>query len=216
MPWNKEPVFAAAAVWCVPVSREGYQSVLRYSVDRLRSRVQQLVGKLPLELKYSAGLRRYADGLVALAATSALEDRSIMGTGLPWTGFPLRYTVSLQSPSIEGHFTIGPDLGNLIRARSLVAILLPLTLREGPHLLEVGVIADADVWKRSMTMVAAALENAVEERRIRLDFSCESSRRVPGLQIADLVSGITRDYHMSGHCSEAWRHIRERTVDHIT
>jgi hypothetical protein len=215
MPWDKELIFTGAAIWCVPVPREGYQSVLRFTLDRLRFVARQRTGKLPPEIKYSAGLRRCSREIMDEVLSSSSKDHSIRKTETPWSGPPLGCTMSVSMPVAERHMSMDSDFNNILRARALLSLLRPLAVRRGSRALEVSVITDAEVWRRSFGYLSSILSLAAA-KKVRLDFSCESSRRVPGLQIADVVAGICRDYHLHGECEEEYGLVRRAMIDRIS
>jgi hypothetical protein len=46
-PWSGENMFSGAALWCTPITKEGFQSTVRYTLDQTRLKVEQLIGKMP-------------------------------------------------------------------------------------------------------------------------------------------------------------------------
>lgn len=40
-------MFLGAALWCAPITKEGFQSTLRYTLDQTRLKAEQSIGKMP-------------------------------------------------------------------------------------------------------------------------------------------------------------------------
>jgi hypothetical protein len=221
-PNETEPMFSVSAVWCAPKTHEGSQSILRYSVEKLKARVRELGGAFPQELKFSA-CSHYADDLFTLLGQVSLEDFSIHCKVLPWNGPPLVFTTALASCRMESVLPIAgsttrkrtPELGNIIRARLLAESLRPICIYFERGELEISVILDDFVWNKALKHIGRYFEQVFANSLIDLSFSSEKSSRTPGLQIADLVAGASRRFAITARNETAFRMIEERTLHHL-
>lgn len=156
------------------------------------------------ELHFQDGLAPHSFEIVTAAHALALEDETIIRENLPWNGHPLGYSTAIFSP--EGEYVLagrGPDYYNAFRARAMISVLIPLLTCKKAAQIEASIILDAEPWKRALSLCSEHLENILGRESVSIDFSCESSSRVPGLQMADLVAGITRRAYSDDRLDDA-------------
>ena len=215
-PWRGEDTFTAAACWCVPATKEGIVSVLRYTLDETRRKVEKLTGKLPREIHYSDGLRRYAEPLVSTIIEKSPEDSSIVrkDSDHPWSKHPLGCSTAIFTPVAESATMTDEEFPNILRARALLSLLRPLVVYGGSQSFEVSVVLDDDCWKKSLDL-CSSIKDIASKKGVAISFSCEKSVRIPGLQIADLMAGITRDYYRNGIAEDAFRIIEKLNIRHL-
>jgi hypothetical protein len=212
-PNPQETLFATASVWCVPIRKSGYQNTFSYTVSQLRSLLKERHNKSVDEIHFQNGLTPYALELLTAAHDLVIEDHSIDKTISPWNGHPLGYRTTECSPEAES-ILVGnnPDYYNALRARSIIHMLTPLLTCRKAAQVEASIILDSEVWKKSLDLCSGQIERMLGRESVKIDFSCESSSKVPGLQIADLVAGITRKSHLFNGLEETHRLIFDKTI----
>lgn len=198
-----------ASAWCVPTTKEGYQSVLRFTADEAKAEIRQTTGSWPNEIHFSSGLMRCVDTIFEKVVASSYQDNSIHRNDLPWTGKPLAYRTVAYCPKIE--FSLkGYDKNTFhknLRARGIISLLMPLLSHNGRPNIEASVILDANVWGEAVSICRECLNGPLSANSVAVTFSCEDSNRVPGLQIADLAAGIVRHHLIDGTCNEAFKSL---------
>jgi hypothetical protein len=214
-PWAGETTFVGAAIWCVPITREGFQSTMRYTLEQSRLKIAELTGKMPNEVHYSDGLWRYSKEIIQTVGQKTLEDNSIVRKEFLWARYPVASTVAVFNPKIEYAISPNVDFPNVLRARTIATLLMPLLNYQGASSIDVSIILDSDCWKKGLTYCTSKLEEMCKATDITISFSCESSSRVPGLQIADLFAGVTRDYHKDGTMQETYELSTKHRINHI-
>lgn len=212
-----EENFTLASVWCAPTTKEGYQTVLRPTVDATRLFVKQLTGDEPKELHFAAGLKRNCDPIHERLTKCSYEDSTIFRKNLLWPGRPLAYRFLVSSPKIEA---ILPGYDKRLfhknfRARGIISLLMPLLLYQDNPTIEVSVILDAEIWKESIVICEECLKNGLSNGHVAVSFSCENSSRVPGLQIADIAAGIVRHHSMDTRKIYAYDEIVNATIHRL-
>ena len=219
-PCPTERAFVAAAVWCLPSGEGGCQQTLRYSIDRMREFIKDRTGKHPHELRFSAGLARYADDLTSLLMTDAtLKDRSIIRRdGFPLDN-PLRFSTSstiCTAEIIRNSGRIGPVFGNELRARTIPDIMHSAMMYRGRVDLRLDIVFDENIWRTVEKAYGCNLKNLIPNDRISVSVEYRKSSSVPGLQLADLVAGITRNHLLNGENSRSFRMIQDARVFHFS
>ncbi len=193
-------LFTTAAVWCAPTTREGYQSVLKPTARCVWETIEKRFGKKQNEIHYASGLKRYAGELLAILEAECHQDTTIIRNGNYWPGHPVAYTVATFHPNIESQIARGTvSFDCTLRSRAIVSLLRPLFLYRGEEKFDVSVILDDNIWKQAMDHCSRHIEDNLKKEGISISFSCESSRKASGLQLADLIVGITKDYYTSGN-----------------
>jgi hypothetical protein len=212
-PNSQETLFSTASVWCVPIRKCGYQNAFSYTVSQLKSLLREQYNKSVNEIHFQDGLTAHSLELISATHHLVMEDHSIDKTISPWNGHPLAYRTTVCSPEAES-ILVGnnPDYYNALRARSIMQMLTPLLTCRKAAQIEASIILDSEVWKKSLELCSDQIERMVGRESVRIDFSCESSNKVPGLQIADLVAGITRKSHLVNGLEEAHRLIFDKTI----
>lgn len=158
--------FTTAAVWCAPKIKEGYQSVLKPTAKCVWESIGRLTGKKPSEIHYASGLRRYADELISTISTECYQDCSIINAEKPWVGQPIAYTVSVFHPNIEALITNDRNsFDSVLRSRAIISLLRPLFLHQGRTNLEVSVILDADIWKKTAQLCSSNCKEILNKKR---------------------------------------------------
>lgn len=188
---------------------------MRYTQDQVRLKIEELAGKMPGEIHYSNGLRRYSKEIMNTVYQKTLEDDSIVKKDYLWARHPVASSISVFKPEIEHNISPSADFPNILRARTLVALLMPLLSYQDGKALDVSVILDADCWKKGLGLCSAKLVEICKASNIAISFSCEASNRVPGLQIADLFAGVTRDYYGSSTSIEPYEISTKHRVTQV-
>ncbi len=208
-------MFLGSAVWCAPTSNDGIQSTLRYTVDQIRSLVGKSNRKMPREIHYSDGLRRKATEIVSTTFQKAYEDNSIRKKDLLWQNHPLASTTSFFNPQIEWELAKEDDISNRMRARMISEMLQPLFTFNSGFRLDVDVVLDSECWKISLDHVAESLKRLTSENNVHLKFFCEDSKKIPGLQLADVFAGVSRHYRLERYVGEAFEIINSKSIFHV-
>lgn len=206
-----------ASVWCAPLTKEGYQSALKFTVDEVKAEINQTIGSWPKEIHFSRGLRRHADALFEKAIASSCQDTTIYKKDLPWNGRPLAFRTAACCPRIESTLP-GYDKKTFhknLRARGVISLLMPLLAHSGNPKIEASVILDAEVWNDAVSICEACLKGPLDANSVTVTFSCESSRRVPGLQIADLTAGVFRHHLIDGSYEKAMALLDAGTIHRL-
>lgn len=206
-----------ASAWCAPITREGYQSVLKFSADEVKTEISKMSGSWPKEIHFASGLRRHGNTLFEKAIVSSLQDTTIHKNGLPWNGWPLAFRTVAYCPEVESILP-GYDKRTFhknLRARGIISLLMPLILYNGNLRIEASVILDTEIWKDAVSICEARLKGPLRTSSVELAFSCENSDRVPGLQIADLAAGIFRHYLIDGSCEKAFSLLNAGTIHRL-
>ncbi len=214
-PYKGERLFLGSAVWCAPTSNDGVQTTLRYTIDQIRSMVGKCNKKIPKEIHYSDGLRRMATEIVNLTFQKAYEDKTIRRNDLLWKNHPLANTTSFCNPRIEWELTREDDISNRMRARMISELLQPQFTFNGKFRLDVDVVLDSECWKISVDQVAESLKRLIGENNVHIKFFCEDSKKVPGLQLADVFAGVSRHYRLERDVGEAFELINGKSIFHV-
>lgn len=223
-PCPSERAFVAAAIWCLPNSKGGCQEVLRYSVDRMRFLIKERIGKLPHELKFSAGLARYADDLLSLLLDDAvLKDRSVIcNEGFP-LGCPIRFSSSSIICSYEVIALTGtkanrvvPDYGRTLRARVMPELLLPAIMYDGRRDIQLDIVFDESIWHTIEEPYGSNLSQLISNNRISRSLDYRKSSSIPGLQLADLIAGMIRNHLLSGGNPGSFSAIQDARIIHFS
>lgn len=213
---EQEQSITLASVWCAPITKEGYLSVLKYTTDMVKNQIEKLTGKRPNEIHFASGLNRYSDSLFDTTIDSSIEDTSIHKRDLPWIGRPIAFRTVTFSPILEAALP-GKDkhFHKNLRARGIIASLMPLLMYNGDQKIEASVILDDNIWGGALEVCEDCLKKSVDHGSVALSFSCESSRRVPGLQIADLAAGIVRHHLIDGSGNKAFNMLHAGTIHRL-
>jgi hypothetical protein len=214
---ERERNITLASVWCAPTTKEGHLSILKYTADMVKGEIKQLTNKRPNEIHFASGLKRYSDHLFDTAVECSSQDVSVHKKELLWPGRPIAFRTVALSPMIESALP-GYD-GRLfhknLRARGIIISLMPLLMYAGDSKIEASIVLDAEIWGDALSVCEQCLMGALDSAPVALAFSCESSRRVPGLQIADLAAGVARHHLMDGSCTEAFRLLSSGTIHRL-
>jgi hypothetical protein len=99
-----------------------------------------------------------------------------------------------------------------IRVRALFDILQPFIV---PQINDITVemVLDDMIWQRASRCLEQILRASCPDMSITC--SVADSRRMPGLQVADVVSGITRRYLRTGDSPEAFSLIGRRILTRL-
>lgn len=162
-------------------------------------------------------MKRYADDLISVLESGCYSDKAIVRNVRYWAGLPVTYTMATFHPNIE-YGIVRKDSSNfdrLMRSRAIVSLLRPLFLYQGEIEYDVSVILDDNIWKQTIEHCGCDIEGKLEENRIKIDFSIVPSRKAYGLQLADLIVGVVKDYCQSGLCEKAFSKIAGNTIYHI-
>ena len=215
-------LFVSSAIWCFPKMSEGHRSVLRYTIRSLKRKVKDLTGIYPDEIHYSSGLKRYADELITQCISTAFDDESIPNIGHPWDGHPLGFTFSFKETSFESCLSLNsmdgrtsPDFGNLIRARAIADLMLPLIYFDNPESIQISLIFDSPMWKNAVSYYGRNFDKLHDIDNLRLESFYEDSSAVPGLQIADLSAGILRHHVVEGIHKESLKILLNNEIKRL-
>ncbi len=202
----------------------GAPKVLRDTVIELRNTMGTLVGKTPIELKYSHSAGKYVNQLLPQAVTRASYDSTISSTHRVWERSPIAFTASAVSVLCESCFHSvmhgkgrpDPDFPNWLRARSVVSLLGPLFTYDSEETLEVAIVFDETVWKKAVEMyLGKDMRSLSIGHKVSLEPVYENSKKIPGLQIADLVAGTARDYLNDSNNAVAFDFIQKHLVHRL-
>jgi len=212
-----ESVFTVSSVWCCPSTTKGAQNTLRYTLDALRPISNEYSRGSKKEIHHSDGLGRISHTLLETAINTSHSDNSIMRGDGTVLREPLCWRTVDYSPPFEHHIANGGiPCGNQIRARSIIYNLRPLLTYQGNHdRIEVGVILDSDTWAKALDLCRDKIIRCLSERDITITFEFEKSTKIPGLQIADLVSGAVRRYYRNQEEKEAYEIVKKHTFEHL-
>lgn len=189
---------------------------MRYTLDALKPIAKDFLGSDKKEIHHSDGLGPISDTLLTAAINTSYSDNSIIrGDGMILKS-PLCWRTIDYSPQFEHHIANGGEpCGNRIRAQSIISNLRPLLTHQKNSKFEVGVILDSEVWGRALELCKDMISARLKERGITITFDFDKSSRIPGLQIADLVSGITRQYYRNQNEKDAFELVKKHTFDHL-
>ncbi len=189
---------------------------MRYTLDALKPIAKDFLGSDKKEIHHSDGLGPISDTLLTAAINTSYSDNSIIrGDGMILKS-PLCWRTIDYSPQFEHHIANGGEpCGNRIRAQSIISNLRPLLTHQKNSKFEVGVILDSEVWGRALELCKDMISARLKERWITITFDFDKSSRIPGLQIADLVSGITRQYYRNQNEKDAFELVKKHTFDHL-
>jgi hypothetical protein len=56
------------------------------------------------------------------------------------------------------------------------------------------------------------IEELLRDANVTISFSCENSQKVPGLQIIDLITGISKDYLIGSVMNDAFSIIEKSFI----
>lgn len=211
-----ESVFTVGSVWCCPATTKGVQNTLRYTIDETRRAVSRFKGKEPKEIHHSDGLGSISHELLSVAMEASHSDHSIFRGENSILREPLCWRVVDCSPAFEHHLSHGGEpCGNHIRARAIVSSLRPILNFNGGCKIEIGVVLDSYVWKKAVELCADKINDLVHEDCINISFEFEKSSRIPGLQMADLISGVVRHNYWDQSEKEAFNIVKKHSFDHM-
>jgi hypothetical protein len=63
--------------------------------------------------------------------------------------------------------------------------------------------------------VAESLKRLIGENNVHIKFFCEDSKKVPGLQLADVFAGVSRHYRLERDVGEAFELINGKSIFHV-
>jgi len=199
----------------------GAPKVLRSTTIELRNTLGGLIGKTPTELKYSHSAGKYVGQLLPDAVSRASYDSTVLSSHRVWDKGSIAFTTSAVSIICESCFHRGvqskgrpdPDFPNWLRARSVVSLLGPLFTYDSDETLEVAIVFDETIWKKSVEQfLGKNMETISDINNVSLRPVYENSKKIPGLQLADLVAGTTRDYLNDSNNGDAFDFIQRHTV----
>lgn len=153
--------------------------------------------------------------MIETVSTKSLEDNSIIKKDHPWSKHPLGNSIAVYNPKLESEIAPHDDFPNVLRARAISSLLQPLLNYNGSIGLDVSIILDSDCWKKSLSYCSDAIEEALRYSDVTISFSCENSKKAPGLQIADLIAGISKNYFKDPSLIEPYGMIARNTIHHI-
>jgi hypothetical protein len=211
-----ESVFTVGSVWCCPETTKGIQNTLRHTIDETRRVVGQYKGKEPHEIHHSGGLGTISNQLLEKAIEASHSDRSInRGEGTVLKE-PLCWRVVEYSPAFEHHLAHnGEPCGNQIRARAIISCLRPIINYTGASKIELGVVLDSEIWMRAVDLCKEKIEESVHENVTSISYEFEKSSRIPGLQMADLISGVVRHHFLNQSEKEAYDIMKKHSFEHL-
>ncbi len=185
---------------------------LKPTVSKMRDALNSTSGHHVSEIRYSHGAGTYAEFLLSIGLAEVRSDDTVSGDAEDWFPRGLAFTTATVDRASERCLSVrgrdswrpNPDMGNIIRARTIAMLLGPL-IRYGCAY-ELGLIMDGANWKPG---VEAHFGRNLERLFAGSGTTCQAeycdSRRTPGLQMADLVAGILRDYTITGRRESAFR-----------
>lgn len=217
-PVKSEKLFSCGAVWCMPRTWKGCQQPLRYTVDEMRKLVADTRGRMPAEIKYHDHSDA-AENLIEHGVTCVGSDCSITQSGHPWVGSAIAFGSAYSLPATEK--ALHPDLsdsalGNQIRLSSVVSLLRPLIVYKCDKRIDVDIVLDSDVWRRSIEKFDPGLVGSISNSLVSATIHYEKSVSVPGLQMADLIAGMNRGFLLHEKHPKGHDFIQKRLLRHIT
>jgi hypothetical protein len=212
----REDLFVVGAVICVTSAGVSEYDALRHSIELGRRQCSRQRGFNQLsELHFSKGLCRSSEQLIGTILTGSIGDRSLATPRfeLP-SACPICFRVAASSPRALG--LLSPEhrsFGAFIRASALIDIMLPFILTGHPEDGRMDVMLDDLVWSSSVELLRPVLKEM--SREIEFSFRFADSHRVPGLQLADILSGICRRHALHGDCEAAYRIVMDNYLDRL-
>jgi hypothetical protein len=211
-----ESVFTVSSVWCCPSTTRGAQNALRYTIDAMKPVANSFLKSQKKEIHHSDGLGQISATLLETALHASHSDNSILrGDGIILKE-PLCWRTVDFSPEFEHQIANGNEpCGNWIRARSIVSNLRPLLTFQKNGKFEVGVVLDSEVWGKALELCKYMILDNLKDKGITISFDFERSNRIPGLQIADMVSGVARQYYRNQKEQDAFDLVRKHSFEHL-
>lgn len=211
-----ESVFTVSSVWCCPSTTKGAQNTLRYTLDALKPIAKDFLGSDKKEIHHSDGLGPISHTLLATAINTSHSDNSIIRCDGMILKEPLCWRTIDYSPQFEHHIANGGEpCGNKIRAQSIISNLRPLLTYQKNGKFEVGVVLDSEVWGKALELCKDMISERLKDRGITITFDSDKSSRIPGLQIADLVSGVARQYFRNQNEKDAFELVKKHSFEHL-
>lgn len=218
-PFENEIVFSTAAVWCVVDTPQGREKPLKPTVDSMRQYLRDY-GKMEWakEIHHHRLPDEYSEYLLFQAISLSRRDETVMREGIFWEKSPIMFTVATDNPRAVKAFDQDISqqiLGNRTRLNALGNILRPLSFYEGAKSVKVELILDAEVWKKCIERYDIGLERTIGNRLIIPAIHFCRSSITPGLQIADLVAGINRQYIIRARQESGYRIIQANILNRL-
>ena len=207
-----ETFFVVGAVFCVPESGVGPQRTLRHTLDSARRLYAKMDGRSPPEeMHFSSGLKRQATSIMRSMINASYCDLSLSSHAEDLLGHSgLRFRTSAVSPRLIhnlGRRAMNPSLD--IRVWALADIILPLLARRKEEV-RADIVLDDTVWSGAANILQYVVRESFPDKLIAWEVA--DSRHMPGLQIADIISGVTRAHLNTGDYQEAFELLTHRTL----
>ena len=208
--------YVAAGCWCISDNRP------RYIFDNARA---DLVSHLHEAYGFDKNIKELKGTHLPPSAFGDLfetfesfvyNDGTVLGPPYPWeaTGHPFRFSVESFRPipcrELLSGFMTEVDAPGALQMLSLLSLLDPLFHSESLDLSRVDrlhLVLDAEVWKRPAEEVTRVLDVPDD---LDLEFETRDSKRIPGIQLADLAAYARRRNLTRGDCEEGSEFVRQR------
>ena len=218
-PFDNEIAFSTAAVWCVVEKPEGRERPLKPTLDSMKQYLRDH-GKIEWakEIHHHRLPDEYSEYLLFQAISLSRRDGTIMREGTFWERSPIIFTITTDNPRAVkaiDHRISPHTLGNRTRLNALGNVLRPLSIYEGVRGIQVELILDAEVWKKSIERYDPGLKVTIGNQRIDASIHFCRSSITPGLQIADLVAGINRQFTIHARQESGYRLLQSNILNRL-
>lgn len=188
---STDEYFTVAACWFV--SSNGPRAALNETQTTLRSLLIDCE-ELPSGVDELKGKNLQPTGTDLLFRSfqqTVRGDNTIEQSILPWSGFPVRYrTVELDVSvgrnalrDLHGDIPVEMSMRTLL----LLSVLNPILYNSGfttETYDDVRIVLDGDIWSQPKESLEAT------DRAGEFDFSIKDSKKVPGIQFADVAANL--------------------------
>lgn len=216
----------SGAVWCVPKPGMGLPKVLRPTILEVKDTLASAYGgRREAEVKYSHGAGKHARSVLEAAICRADYDETVYGNHGFWHPSSIVFSFSRLDINAERCFSGAsrvfngddtPDFWNMIRARIVGDVLQPLMFFDGEENVHVTIVLDGTNWRPGIEYYYG---NRLQKLKMPGKISCEvvycNSKDTPGLQIADVVAGVTRAFSTDCDNVDAFDFIARHSIHRI-
>lgn len=218
-PFQDEYTFSSGAVWCAVERSEGREKPLESTIDSIRQYLRESgKARWAREIHHLDLPDDCAEYLLFLAIERSRYDRTIIRDESFFKISPIAFTYNADNPRAIKILNPGMDermLGNTCRLNALGNLLRPLCGYRGEASLYVDIILDSEVWRSCIERYDPLLRNTINNARICQRIYCSRSKKTPGLQIADIVAGINRQYTMNSRQIIGFRLLQAHALNRI-
>lgn len=186
--------YTVAACWCTSNSHNP-NNIARKTVDRVKDSINAQLRDFELsELKATDIPNTVLNENVSEIQNHAYDDSTISQSHPAWNdSLPIRYSIRHYHPDlclevIDSGVSNPSDSAQKLQSLGLIGVLQPLVhgeLLSDAAFDEVNVVLDSDVWKNASQEVDGLFSDT-EFVNHEPQFTTGDSKKLPGLQIADI------------------------------